>query len=756
MDETEITQKLREMSYRLEELQSSRSGISPGTFLETLEELSVSLEELQVAQQELAHFVTTSQEIQRYKDLFYSAPDGYVITDTAGIILEVNRAAAALLGRDQAYLLGKPLASYVILQDRREFRDHLAALNREPTPFTAGLRMRLRPKHGSALVVAARATPAFDKDNTLTGFRWILRDITERAKTEGSLQRYAIRLETLHEIDQALLAEAPAAEIAYKALSHLCRLVPCRWGYLLLMHEDGRSPILLAVETDAEGEQEAVGRITSELRAWISAVAQIVAEMPSGQMLLENDLQHPAAAVPLPKLPSPGRIHALLGFSLAIQDTPLGSMLLLHHAPGAFTAEAVEIAREITSQITVAIQQERLGNQAARRLKELAAIYEASQRLQQLRRPEALAQEIIHVLEKTLGYDYGLVLLLDESGQALVPFALSDQGYGPEFREQDKAYLVSKGLKIGVGITGWVAQTGTSLRTDDVTQDPRYFPTRADIRSELCVPLWAGDRVIGVVNVETSQPNAYTESDQRVLETVAAHISTAIQNARLLEEVTIGRERLATLSQRLVEVQEAERRFVARELHDEVGQVLTGLKLTLGMGIQESNGQARMVLTDAEDLVDELMGRVRDMSLDLRPAMLDDLGLLAALLWYFERYTSRTQIRVDFKHRGLNHRLDSKVETAAFRMVQEALTNVARHASVDEVAVTLCAAQQTLQIEIEDRGKGFDPAKVELSGSSSGLPGMRERINLLGGELAIASHPGAGTRLTGRLPLGSA
>ena len=214
-------------------------------------------------------------------------------------------------------------------------------------------------------------------------------------------------------------------------------------------------------------------------------------------------------------------------------------------------------------------------------------------------------------------------------------------------------------------------------------------------------------------------------------------------------------ERLKFLSRRLMEVQEAERRNIALELHDEVGQVLTGLKLTLEMGARLPADEIGASLDQARTLVNDLMARVRKLSLDLRPAMLDDLGLLPTLLWHIEHYTAQTQVRVRFKHSGLEkRRFKPEVETAAYRVVQEALTNVARHAHIEEATVRISTHKQTLLIEVEDQGRGFDVEAVLAASETSGLAGMRERAILLDGRLSVESNPGSGTRLTAELSLG--
>jgi PAS domain S-box-containing protein len=219
-------------------------------------------------------------------------------------------------------------------------------------------------------------------------------------------------------------------------------------------------------------------------------------------------------------------------------------------------------------------------------------------------------------------------------------------------------------------------------------------------------------------------------------------------------DITARREaegQLRAYARRLLEVQEQERRHLARELHDEVGQTLTGLKLGLERCAGLASGAVREALEESSGLLRELTQRVRDLSLRLRPTMLDDLGLLPALLWHGERYTAQTGVRVSFERGPLPERLPAAVETAAYRVVQEALTNVARHAGVREAVVRLWVDGGWLGLQVEDRGVGFDPHAV--AGPSAGLSGMRDRARLLGGRLEVESAPGQGTRVTAELPL---
>lgn len=266
------------------------------------------------------------------------------------------------------------------------------------------------------------------------------------------------------------------------------------------------------------------------------------------------------------------------------------------------------------------------------------------------------------------------------------------------------------------------------------------------------------EAMLRIQRAEAALRAAHNELEQRVRErtTELSRINAALRDevaTRQEAEVTQRRyaEHLRVLSLRLVEVQEAERRFIARELHDEIGQVLTGLKLQLDLCVPQASGALQQSVSDARGLVNDLMQQVRQLSLDLRPQILDDLGLLPALDWHFKRYTKQTNIRVDFQHNLTEPRLAEHLETAVFRIVQEALTNVARHANAGQVTIRLAAAVTHIALRIEDRGRGF-AIEQNPAGVSSGLAGMRERAELLGGTFTLQSSPSAGTSIAVRLP----
>jgi signal transduction histidine kinase len=202
----------------------------------------------------------------------------------------------------------------------------------------------------------------------------------------------------------------------------------------------------------------------------------------------------------------------------------------------------------------------------------------------------------------------------------------------------------------------------------------------------------------------------------------------------------------------LVEIQENDRRAIARELHDRLGQSLAVMKLLLGDALNSPPDKMRYTLGEAQSLVNEMMSLTRDLSLELRPKMLDDLGLLPAFLYLFESYTARTRVVVRFEHYGLHKKLPPEIGLAAYRLVQEALENVAKHAGTEEAKVMAWSNRRFLSVRIEDHGAGFEPDKLPDT-YHGGISGMRGRTLIFGGGFYLTSSPDGGTVVWAELPL---
>jgi signal transduction histidine kinase len=280
------------------------------------------------------------------------------------------------------------------------------------------------------------------------------------------------------------------------------------------------------------------------------------------------------------------------------------------------------------------------------------------------------------------------------------------------------------------------------------------------------VPLIAKSRVLGVFNIVAGDPRQFGPDELRLLSAIGAQLGVAIENAQLWEELKQKEALRGQLLNQVIHAQEEERKRIARELHDETSQALTsfmvGLKVLEGV---TNTQEVRARATELRHIVADALEDVRSLALELRPSTLDDMGLIPTLERYTRDYSQKFGITVDFHTLGFDGtRLQPQVETALYRIVQEALTNVARHARADTVSVLLERQARAepgrsagrLLVIVEDNGRGFDADRLLRSGMREkrlGLFGMRERANLIGGELTIESRAGAGTTVFVEVPL---
>jgi signal transduction histidine kinase len=330
---------------------------------------------------------------------------------------------------------------------------------------------------------------------------------------------------------------------------------------------------------------------------------------------------------------------------------------------------------------------------------------------------------------------------------------------------RDADMVLGKPLPMGQGIAGWVAQHGEPALVTDTSQDPRWFggfdqEGYFEAHSILCVPLQIKEQVIGVLQAINKKRYDFDLVDLRFLKALAAPAATAIEHARLFKQLQETHEQLQALSHRLVQVQETERRNISREIHDESGQILSALLLGLSMLEGEAEQPQAVVAraADLTDMVESLLKSLHRLAVNLRPASLDHLGLVVALEQYLETFRESFGLE-----RGMDlqleivrmeeERLPPEVETAFYRIVQESLTNVVRHAQASQARVHLERHSEWVQVSIWDDGVGFDPREAQQSGRL-GLFGMHERADRLGGSLTVESAVGEGTTITARVPCG--
>jgi signal transduction histidine kinase len=310
-----------------------------------------------------------------------------------------------------------------------------------------------------------------------------------------------------------------------------------------------------------------------------------------------------------------------------------------------------------------------------------------------------------------------------------------------------------------------VFETGQTMIFENMARCPRLSPElleREGLTYHASVPLKSKDKVLGVINIAgDSHCNLppFTEEELQLLTAIGQQIGVAVENAALYEELRQKESLRGQLLEKVITAQEEERKRISRELHDETSQALTslmvGLKVLAGAAslqeVQEKASQLRAVAAQTLDSVHRL-------ALELRPSVLDDLGLMAAIQRHVKDWGENVGMSVDFQVTGLDRRLAPQVETTVYRVVQEALTNVARHAEAQNVSVLLEYRGDSVVCIVEDDGRGFDVRRVLEAKDMRrlGLYGMQERISLVGGRLTVESTAGLGTTVFVEIPLGIA
>ncbi|MBM2825647.1 MAG: Histidine kinase [Dehalococcoidales bacterium] len=308
-----------------------------------------------------------------------------------------------------------------------------------------------------------------------------------------------------------------------------------------------------------------------------------------------------------------------------------------------------------------------------------------------------------------------------------------------------------------------VLRSGRTLLVNDVSQCPMLGENtgKEGINCFVTIPLKSQNRTLGVMNIAGPDELYFTEHDFQIVDSIGRYIGLAIENSILYEEAKQKEKLRGELLSSVINAQEEERKRIARELHDEYGQMLTGLMMSIEtLEGTAPAGQTKFIerLKNAKSLIARALKDMRRLTVDLRPSALDDLGLVAAIRSYAQANLEDAGIKVQFESKGLNGRLSATLEIALFRIVQEALHNITKHAEAHHVRIHLEAEAAKVTAIVEDDGKGFNVDAVfkpRKSGRSSfGLLGIQERAALLGGVVTIESKAGQGTRLVVKIPTG--
>jgi signal transduction histidine kinase/HAMP domain-containing protein len=353
-----------------------------------------------------------------------------------------------------------------------------------------------------------------------------------------------------------------------------------------------------------------------------------------------------------------------------------------------------------------------------------------------------------------VGENSGGILLLNEQSQTLA-FRVS-RGLSDRFLRG------TTGLKIGEGVPGLAVKLQEPVHPYDIAKDSKLNSPAVKnerLHAYASVPIRSKGRVLGAMDVVSHNQRRFDSQEIHLLNSIGNQVAIAIENTRLYEEVQRHEEMQRELLRQIISTQEDERRRIARGLHDETSQALTGFTISLETAIAvlpRNATEAKDKLRQLQTRVVETLDEIHRVVYELRPTILDDLGLVSAVQWHVENYLGPTGIEAHFETEGDERRLSLQVETALFRIVQEASTNIVRHSEAESASVALEFNDSSVAIHIEDDGKGFDIREVmskREGGRGLGLLGMRERAEFLGGTCRLWSRPGFGTQLDIEIPI---
>jgi signal transduction histidine kinase len=449
-----------------------------------------------------------------------------------------------------------------------------------------------------------------------------------------------------------------------------------------------------------------------------------------------HDLSKDPRSVGFPAHHPPMR--TFLGVPVLLRGVAYGNLYLTEKADEAdFTLEDEEIVQLLAGQAAVAIENARLYESATRWSQQLESLVEVGAALARETKLSGLLDLIARRLRELIGARSVLIVLPTEEGDLQVEAA--DGAEAEPFLGMRLDPQASK--------SGHVLDRRRSERLDSLLDDPevdRDFARLMGLRAALFVPLVVGERAIGVIEAfdKLAADRRFSQEDLRVAEMFAVQAGIAVDTT-----ARVARDAL----RRAVEGQELERRRLARELHDETGQALTSILLGLSALEEANDSEALSAATqEVRDLVVTTLQDVRRLAVELRPAALDDFGLAAALERLTENFAEQTGLEVELESALGEERLPADIETVLYRLVQEALTNVVKHAHAERVSIVLQRKERAVSAVIEDDGRGLSDGQGE---GGLGFMGMRERVALVNGRLRIESSANAGTTLLVEVPL---
>lgn len=625
--------------------------------------------------------------VEHLRALIEASPLAIVALDPDATVTMWNPAAERIFGWTAGEVIGHrlPVVPYEKLEEANDFRRGVL----EGRPFTGREVVRQR-KDGTCIEVSLSTAPLRDVRGEIVGVLAIYADISERRLAQRRLHESEERFRRLAEaapdvIYRYRLTPAPGFDYVSSAIAAVAGYTPA----------------------DCYADPDALLRLVHSDDRWLVARLRAAPEQARSPLMLRWVRRD-------------GRVIWVENRFVPVRDEG-GAIIALEG-----------IVRDVTDRVqayqTLERRVDERTHELGRRMRELEALYRADEEFYGSLELDRVLQALVDVAVDVLEADKATVMVWEEKRERLVVGAA--RGFRPE--------TVSQMVHArGEGVTSIVATTGQPIKVEDAPSDPRVahrITGPEAIQSLMHVPIKIGDEVFGVYGVNYCRRHLFTANEERLLTALAQRAAVAIQNARLYEQAQLA----AAIE---------ERQRLARELHDAVTQTLfssTVIAEVLPRLWERDPGEARRRLEELRQLTRGALAEMRTLLLELRPAALIEVPLADLLRQLCDAFTGRSRVPALLTVRGQT-RLPSEVQVALYRMAQEALNNIAKHARARHVEVLLNCSAESVELAVRDDGSGFDLQRVPAD--HLGLRIMRERAAAIGAQLDIESQPGHGTRV---------
>ncbi len=658
-----------------------------------------------------------------------------------GLILEMNPAGRALLGAAQE---GQALTDFVDRRDRESLRAALTTGRAQ----TLQIRRPAAVERDAVWLEISLTPPAPWRNRAGAASKAVVatgRDISERKRVELELARRNQELFALNKVSALAATQTTLKARLPELLDRCLKLAGCDSGGLYRLST--RTGELIGLVNQGYGKGFLAGRHFHRISPGEGTLGELAL---AGEVVVVDD---PGKFLPAAAAAALQKEGVKCGIAIALRsgERTHGLLTLTHHRTRTFDTYELSLIATLAHQLGAAFETQSLLTETGNRLHELQLLYALGRTLAQTLELDGLLKATVAHLRQLMLMDGSFIWLREGTDQLRI--AAASEGHEPLVGFS--ARLTDRGVAAEAVRRG---EPVTSASPRERRKIQRSLLEKSGMEAVLAVPLIVRGEAIGaLVFGRRNAAVSFTTDEQRRAMTISQPVAIALDNARLFDATQRQQAALKALSTEVLRAQEEERRRLSRELHDGVAQSASALRLSLtALRAKLAKIAPPSVLRECDELIliaGDSATEVRRLSADLRPPILDELGLLPTLRAHVETMQRRSRLRIEFTA-GELPKLPAGYDINLYRIAQEALTNVIKHAKARHARVKLAADHGKVRLEITDDGAGFDPATVHPSDQGGlGLLGMRERAALFGGTLEIHSEPGAGCRLVITVPL---